>query len=817
MAVQNTNHLPVMAFWGDTDNSWKKPAWIHWTQHPKVQERLNALVSGDPNIDRFQYFLRKYLDGRLPVERALTLGCGHGELERGISKYNLARVHEGVDIASGAIDEARLLAHEAGFNHLHYTSADLNAIQLPKFHYDVVFGVMSIHHIQALEHVFEQVSESLKPNGYFFLDEFIGPTRFQWSDAQLEAINRQLDAMPDFLKLRVDRPNEIRPPILRPTIEEMNSVDPSEAIRSAEIVPLVSRFFDIVEMKGCGGSLLQMLLDHIAGNFREDDPQALEYLRSLFKLEDEMIASGKLQHDFAVIIARKKESVSKRIDYYKQTVLANALRRGIAGNVKRLLRQIPPLGKVAGQRDELLERTTWQAEQIASFKAKLGKVQADLARALRFKTHYAPGHFYSALPSLQQLRAREEAVFRKKGILLPGIDLNEANQLQCLKTLGSYRSSFPFDEKDTGRNRYHFGNANFEATDGYFYYAMIRHLKPKRIVEVGCGYSSCLALDVNELYFQNSIDCTFIEPYPQLLYALSRPSDHDKMTVIQDYVQEVPLDVFAALEPGDILFIDSSHVSKTDSDLNHILFYVLPVLQRGVYIHFHDIFYPFEYPEEWTMDGRAFNECYMLRAFLTHNVEYKIELFANYLHVEHRDALDSATPYDNNIEPGSFWLRKLGERALPLSDVSRVDKARLTPSAKRQTPSSSHFVDLVHLVHPRQIGAGWYEYDKDLGIRWMAGRAEVRLAGPARSGQRLWLHANQPNPALVKITLTANQFVLGALQLEGPCEFVESFVLPDALTGESEILVTIELDKTWMAPEDPRKLGLGVRKILIDR
>src|SRR4029453_5765023 len=118
---------------------------------------------------------------------------------------------------------------------------------------------------------------------------------------------------------------------------------------------------------------------------------------------------------------------------------------------KRLLRQIPPLGKVAGQRDELLERTTWQAEQIASFKAKLSKVQEELARALRFKTHYAPGHFYSALPSLQQLRAREEAVFRRKGILLPGIDLNEAHQLEWLKTLGSYRSSFPFDEKDTDR------------------------------------------------------------------------------------------------------------------------------------------------------------------------------------------------------------------------------------------------------------------------------------------------------------------------------------------------------------------------------
>jgi hypothetical protein len=95
---------------------------------------------------------------------------------------------------------------------------------------------------------------------------------------------------------------------MRLTIEEMNRIDPSEAVRSAEILPLMSQVFDLVEVKGCGGSLLHMLLEDIAGNFSTDDPAAMAHLESLFKLEDDLIQTGALQHDFAVIIARKKAS-----------------------------------------------------------------------------------------------------------------------------------------------------------------------------------------------------------------------------------------------------------------------------------------------------------------------------------------------------------------------------------------------------------------------------------------------------------------------------------------------------------------------------
>jgi O-antigen biosynthesis protein len=293
----------VKQVWGE-ENTWKNPELVHWTQHPKVQQRLNVLVSGDREKDRFKYFIDTYI--RTPVRRAITLGCGHGELERGLFKYNFATSHDAVDIADGAIQAATRLAKEAGVNNVRYWVADLNTIQLPRYEYDVVFGIASFHHVANLEHLLIQVSQTLKPGGYLFLDEYIGPNQFQWPDEQLTIINDQIDAMPERFKMCLSEPHVPKSHLLRHTIEEMNAVDPSEAIRSAHILPMVQSIFDPVIVKGCGGSLLHLFLEHIAGNFTENDAASMEYLDSLFKLEDRLIASGRLRHDFAVIIARKK-------------------------------------------------------------------------------------------------------------------------------------------------------------------------------------------------------------------------------------------------------------------------------------------------------------------------------------------------------------------------------------------------------------------------------------------------------------------------------------------------------------------------------
>ncbi|HLH31354.1 MAG TPA: methyltransferase [Terriglobia bacterium] len=282
--------------WGGTDIR-------HWLQHPLVQERINLKVAGVPHLDRFHYFLEQYLKGKLPVERALTLGSGVGELERGLCHYDFARLHEGVDLSDDAVRLAREQAEAAGFKHLRYRTANLNSIVLDHSAYDVVFGISSIHHVDNLEPLLLQVKQALKPGGLFFLDEFVGPSRFQWTDAQLRLINEQLRLLPKELCRLISDRSQFKEAVVRKSPAEIIASDPSEAVHSAEILPLVSKHFRIIEVKGYGGTILHELLYDIAGNFCEENPGSMDCLRQLFKVEDQAIASGVLNDDFAVIIA----------------------------------------------------------------------------------------------------------------------------------------------------------------------------------------------------------------------------------------------------------------------------------------------------------------------------------------------------------------------------------------------------------------------------------------------------------------------------------------------------------------------------------
>ena len=292
--------------WGKEGARWQVGRGIHWLEHPRVQERINQKVSGDVHVDRFQYFIQGYLVGKLPVERALTLGCGFGALERGLSKYHFCREHQAIDLSEEAIVQASESAQVEGLSHIHYRVGDLNSLELPAKSYDVILGVSSVHHVSALEHLYEQVWGALKPGGYFFLDEFIGPTQYQWSDSQLEAVNEQLEGMSPQLRAGITSGHP-KAQVVRPTVEEMNAADPSEAIRSSELLSLLSRYFQVIEVKGYGGTLLHLLLEDIAGNFGEDQAKQLE---RLFDLEDEMIDSGVLEDDFAAIIAQKDVGIS---------------------------------------------------------------------------------------------------------------------------------------------------------------------------------------------------------------------------------------------------------------------------------------------------------------------------------------------------------------------------------------------------------------------------------------------------------------------------------------------------------------------------
>ncbi len=270
-----------------------------------------------------------------------------------------------------------------------------------------------------------------------------------------------------------------------------------------------------------------------------------------------------------------------------------------------------------------------------------------------------PGHFHSPIPSLREIKEYEDTIFSAPSKHLPGIDLNVEEQLRMLDELKQFYPTLPFGEHKQDNLRYYYENEAYSYADAIMLFCMIRHLKPKRIIEVGSGFSSCVTLDTNELFFDNRISCTFIDPYPQQLFTRIRHEDRERIIFLPKKLQEVSLETFSRLEANDILFIDSTHVSKIHSDVNYLLFDILPSLQRGVYIHIHDIMYPFEYPPKWIFDGIAWNEAYILRAFLQYNNSFKIMLFNSYLAQFYRETLESQMPLCLKNPGGSIWLRKV--------------------------------------------------------------------------------------------------------------------------------------------------------------
>jgi predicted O-methyltransferase YrrM len=281
------------------------------------------------------------------------------------------------------------------------------------------------------------------------------------------------------------------------------------------------------------------------------------------------------------------------------------------------------------------------------------------ARLRRIKNqNLLSGHFYSPIPNMAEIQRDAERIFDHWPRVLPGIDLNEQVQLDLLRAISTYYGELPFNEHAIPGRRYYFENPMYSYSDAICLYGMIRHIKPRHIIEVGSGFSSAAILDTNELSFGHSIACTFIEPYSDRLLALMTPDDRRRVEILPHRLQDVPLSRFSTLKANDILFVDSSHVLKVGSDVQRLFAEILPALRCGVYIHFHDVFFPFEYPRAWIQDGRYWTEAYALRAFLEFNTTFEIVLFNTYLEHFHRDEFERRMPLCLKNEGGSIWLRR---------------------------------------------------------------------------------------------------------------------------------------------------------------
>ena len=273
--------------------------------------------------------------------------------------------------------------------------------------------------------------------------------------------------------------------------------------------------------------------------------------------------------------------------------------------------------------------------------------------------HLTPVHFYQPIPDT---RALPDSLWTAPSEMV-GVDMREGAQLDWLaRVFPQYQPEYSrLPHGPTGRpDEFYLYNEMFGWSDALVYYCLVRHLKPRTILEVGGGMSTRLALQALRRNGGGEVVC--IEPYPDptlaALPGLTR--------LIQQPVQSVGLDVFAALEANDILFIDSSHVVACGSDVNYLVLEVLPRLQPGVLVHLHDIFLPAEFPQDWVKNKLLFwNEQYLVHAFLLFNLEFEI-VFANaYMTQRHPAAMQAAFgPYWPG--GGSLWLR----RRLPSTAVA---------------------------------------------------------------------------------------------------------------------------------------------------
>jgi hypothetical protein len=290
-----------------------------------------------------------------------------------------------------------------------------------------------------------------------------------------------------------------------------------------------------------------------------------------------------------------------------------------------------------------------------ALRQRIAELESELAR---FRTWRAPGDFYSPIPDVAEVEAKADTLFDTTLRNLPGIESRVPEQVALAEAFLPYYADQPWNAEGRPDRRYRFENDQFSYSDALFLYFMMRHVKPRRILEVGSGHSSAAMLDTDDLFLGSTVEFTFIDPYPERLLSVLRPTDRERVRILDVPVQDVPLEEFDRLEADDILFIDSTHVSKTGSDVNRLAFEVLPRLAKGVYVHVHDIHYPFEYPREWVMEGRAWNEAYLLRAFLQFNNAYEIVVMNTALE-QYREAwFREHMPLCLKNSGGSLWLRR---------------------------------------------------------------------------------------------------------------------------------------------------------------
>jgi len=271
-----------------------------------THEFHNYLVTGKRSYHYLSYFKDKYLSHKKPI--IASLGCGSGHLERTLIKdfhYEYEEIH-GFDINHHLIEFANQQSQKLHLKNVHYFLMDLDKPQLSPSYYDLIIFFHSLHHVENLEESLQAVKKALKNNGFLLIVDFIGPTRFQWSDKQIEITQELLDLLPLKYKKSLSYPSSVlnhKTKIIRPSPDQVVQGDPSEAVRSSDILRIVTNEFTIIEKKCMGGTLLSLLLHNIAGNFDESNDADRTIILLLQKIEELVLKAFILEPNYVFIVA----------------------------------------------------------------------------------------------------------------------------------------------------------------------------------------------------------------------------------------------------------------------------------------------------------------------------------------------------------------------------------------------------------------------------------------------------------------------------------------------------------------------------------
>lgn len=261
-----------------------------WLHEPLVRRYANASITGSGDLWPMDWFRERY--AAEPFARGLSLGCGEGLLERDVVAKGICARIVGLDLLRSALDRARALAAEAGLDGIEYRRADLDRLELPAHAFDIVFSHQALHHVRNVESCLEAVAATLRPGGLLYLDEYVGPARDEWRPERIAGAQAVFLTLPAALR----RGDRVSFPVDRS--------DPSEAVRSSDILPALERRFEVVEKRAYGGNLLAVIHPHLRWE-RLAEREGQEALRRLIDAEKELLAGGTPSY-YTVLIARPR-------------------------------------------------------------------------------------------------------------------------------------------------------------------------------------------------------------------------------------------------------------------------------------------------------------------------------------------------------------------------------------------------------------------------------------------------------------------------------------------------------------------------------